>query len=185
MSLRPEGDPLSSSFCSRECQTTAWSKYNRLLFSLEPPIPEIATEITSDMNSRRKKAQEAFVEFLHRQKAQFQNCTFLATQFIAIYIMDGLGVNGPFASTRVNEYALSDHFERLRYLELPNLEEQFKLVHGVFENIMPGFQFLPLQNFSSLVGKIAYNAFGVCYSGGRNDKVEQAQFSIKSILLHF
>jgi mitochondrial import receptor subunit TOM20 len=177
MSLHPEGDQLSSSFCSRECQTAAYSKYGKLLFSLEPPIPELAPEITADMMRRRKKSQEAFVQFLQQHVVRFQSCTYLTAQFIANYIIDGLISKGPFSTESVNDYALSDHLERIRYLELSNLEEQHKLVYGIFENIMPGLQqFLSLQRFSSLVGKMAYNAFGVCFSGGRNDKVRYSQF---------
>jgi len=181
LSLQPEGDLLSASYCSRECQTTARSKYGKLLFTLEPPVPEVAPEITPSMTSGRKKGQEAFVKFLQSEDAKFQSYTYLTAQFIAIYLMDELVQvtsgegKSPFSSGSVDDYTLSDHFERLRYLELSKLEDQYKIVNDIFEHAMPGLErFLTLDRFCTLMGKMAYNAFGVTYSGGRDDKPESS-----------
>jgi import receptor subunit TOM20 len=172
MSLQSKDDPLSLSFCSRECQTAAGNSYAKLLFSLEPVAPELASEITPDMTRKRKKAQEAFVAFLQNQDAKFRSYAYLTAQFVAVYLLQELLQIALGVSSGDANYTLSDHLERLRYLDFSNMEEQYKVVANLFENAMPGMeQFLPAQRFNILMGKIAYNTFGVCYSGGRDDKV--------------
>jgi len=179
MSLQSEGDRLSVSYCSRECQTNAHTKYSKLISTLEPPVPEVAPEITPEMLSERKKAQDAFVNFLEKKDAKFQSYTYLTAQFIALYLMDEIrqviaqGGQSMLPGGKTGEYSLSDHFERLRYLEVSNLDDQYKLINELFGHTMPGLdQFITPDRFCTLMGKMAYNVFGVSYSGGRGDKPE-------------
>lgn len=68
-------------------------------------------------------------------------------------------------------YSLNDHIERLRYLEL-STKDEVQLISRVLETAMPGLeQFVSDERYATLKGKMAYNAIGVCYGGGRSDKV--------------
>jgi mitochondrial import receptor subunit TOM20 len=70
------------------------------------------------------------------------------------------------------EYSLHDHIERLRYLEMTAPEEEVKLLRDVFRNALPGLEhFVTDERHATLLGKMAYNSYGVCFGGGRNDKV--------------
>lgn len=69
-------------------------------------------------------------------------------------------------------YTLSDHIERLRYLEVERNEDEEKLLIEVLRLALPGLEeFMTTQKHAIVSGKMAYNAFGVCYGGGRDDRV--------------
>jgi import receptor subunit TOM20 len=70
------------------------------------------------------------------------------------------------------EYLLADHIERLRYLELVPDANAMKHLSQVLESGLPGLeQFVTEERHATLLGKMAYNAYGVYFDGGRDDKV--------------
>ena len=72
------------------------------------------------------------------------------------------------------EYLLADHIERLRYLELVPDATGIKHLAQVLECALPGLeQFVTEERHATLLGKMAYNAYGVYFNGGRDDKVSQ------------
>ncbi len=76
------------------------------------------------------------------------------------------------AEGTADAYTLSDHIERLRYLEIERNEEEERLLIGVLRHALPGLEeFMTAQKHAMISGKMSYNAFGVCYGGGRDDKV--------------
>ena len=69
-------------------------------------------------------------------------------------------------------YALYDHMERLRFLEVKVPEVDTRLLRGVLETALPGLEtFVSDERHAMMIGKLAYNAFGVSFGGGRDDRV--------------
>jgi mitochondrial import receptor subunit TOM20 len=68
------------------------------------------------------------------------------------------------------EYGLNDHVERLRYLELEVIPEESELLRNVLRYALPGLEgAVTDERYAILLGKMAYNLFGVCFAG--DDKV--------------
>lgn len=77
-------------------------------------------------------------------------------------------------ATPPSDYSLYDHLERLRYLEVEAPEQETKSLRDVFQTALPGLEaFITDERHAMLKGKMAYNAYGVVYNGGRDDKVHQ------------
>ncbi|EPQ59005.1 MAS20-domain-containing protein [Gloeophyllum trabeum ATCC 11539] len=173
MAIPAEDDRLGAVYCSKDCQVKSKVQYQNILFGSEPLLPpELAPDMTN--HEERKKAQEAFVEYLrNRGKA----VPLLVSKFLARQIAHETAKmvpgTSPLAAEPVTDgdYTLYDHIERLRYLETTIPEEEVGLVSEVLKNALPG-----IESFSSderqaiLAGKMAYNAIGVCPGGGRDDK---------------
>jgi len=70
-------------------------------------------------------------------------------------------------------YGIGDHMERLRYLESAPDKKEVALLSNVLQLSFPGLEGIVLEErYAMLSGKMSYNAFGVCYNGGRDDKPE-------------
>lgn len=178
--VRPEIDWLQSVYCSQDCHEKAETYSQRLLFSLGPPVPEqIAHPLPPSATEERKKGQEAFTEYLrkHGKAAPQLVARFIARQVsaeTAKMLATGLGTAGPadLGLTDGGDYTLYDHLERLRYLEITPPEEETKLLKGVLQSALPGLeQFVTEERHGTYLGGMAYNAFGVYFEEGRNDKV--------------
>ena len=77
-----------------------------------------------------------------------------------------------FTDAEGGEYLLADHDERLRFLELAADADGTKHLSQVLDTAIPGFeQFVTEERHVTLLGKMAYNAYGVYFDGGRDDKV--------------
>jgi hypothetical protein len=51
-------------------------------------------------------------------------------------------------------------------------EEEIKIISRVLSSALPGLeQFVTEERHATLLGKMAYNSYGVCFDGGRDDKV--------------
>ena len=69
-------------------------------------------------------------------------------------------------------YSVQDHLERLRFTEGNVTDEEVKLLREVLGSALPGLEQSILEDkHAILVGKMSYNAIGVCPNGGRDDKV--------------
>ena len=179
MAIRPESDRLDSVYCSKECQVKAKNQYQNLLFGLEPPLPlEMAPIMPPKLLEERNTAQVAFVDYLKRTASA---APLLVAKFIARQVaietakVSPVPISSPpadFPEADGGEYTLYDHIERLRYLELSASSEEMKLLRDVLQHALPGLeQFVTEERHATLLGKMSYNAFGVCFSGGREDKV--------------
>jgi import receptor subunit TOM20 len=70
------------------------------------------------------------------------------------------------------EYSLYDHIERLRYLEMSTEKKEVTLVKEVLQTALPGLEdFVTDERYAMLLGKMAYNSYGVCFGGGRDNRV--------------
>ena len=177
MAIPPGSDPLGSVYCSKDCQVKSKIQSQNLLFGLESPLPaEIAPPAS---NADRNKAQVAFVDYLKRVKKSFP---LLVARFIARQVAVETSKMMPHPGLLTAElpevdggdYTLYDHSERLRYLEMNASEEEMKLLRQVLHTALPGLeQFVTDERHAMLLGKMAYNSYGVCFSGGRDDKVSR------------
>ncbi len=137
----------------------------------------------------RKSAQAPFVEYI---KNNDRASPLLVAKFIARQVaietnkmvqsaksavpalspsQDATAEND-FTDADGGEYLLADHIERLRYLELVPDANGMKHLSQVLESGLPGLeQFVTEERHATLLGKMAYNAYGVYFDGGRDDKV--------------
>ncbi|KAF8897884.1 hypothetical protein BD779DRAFT_1782192 [Infundibulicybe gibba] len=181
----PESNPLSSTYCSKDCMVASKSQSQSLLFSLDPPLPlEIAAAPPQEgATEARRQAQEKFVEYL---KKEARAAPMLVARFIARQVAvetskmvqdvtksDPKKSENDFTDADGGDYLLADHMERLRYLEVTPPKEELPLLVEVLKTALPGLeQFVTEERHSTLLGKMKYNAFGITYGGGRDDKPE-------------
>ncbi|KIK29127.1 hypothetical protein PISMIDRAFT_672528 [Pisolithus microcarpus 441] len=179
--VRPESDRLDSAYCSTECLDKAKTHSQSLLFSLDSPLPApLAPTILPAARAARDEAQQAFADYLKkREKAAPQ----LVARFIARQVsaetakmIPGSAKGAEPVLTDGGDYTLYDHLERLRYLDLTPPEEETKILREVLQHALPGLeQFVTEERHATYLGGMSYNAFGVYFGEGRDDKPEPAE----------
>ncbi|KAG0703911.1 hypothetical protein DFH29DRAFT_914666 [Suillus ampliporus] len=179
--IRPESDRLNSVYCSSDCQTQHKAHSQTLLFTLESPLPAaMAPEMGGTLREARDNAQKAFVEYLIETKKAASE---LVARFVARQVSAETakmlpremlpGVASEPVLTDGGEYSLYDHLERLRYLEVKPADRETLVLKDVLQTALPGLeQFLTDERHATFVGKMSYNAFGVYFGEGREDKPE-------------
>ncbi len=180
MAIKPESDRLNAIYCSKECQVASKAESQNLLFTLESPLPPGMDQgLSSLTKSKREEAQKVFTDYL---KSTGKTNPLLLARLLARQIsletakftpnLPGGIVEPPLTDEGSPGYGISDHIERLRYIDVNALEAERKMITEVLGSALPGLEStLPEDKHALAMGKIAYNAFGVCYSGGRDDKV--------------
>jgi hypothetical protein len=179
VAIRPTSDPLDSAYCSKECQIKAKSQSQNLLFSVESPLPsEMGQPMPPQALEERRKAQIMYVKYLKKvaRAAPELVARFIARQVAletANMVQDSpVTVSSDLPEADGARYTLYDHIEQLRYLEVVAPEEEMKLLCGVLQTALPGLeQFVTSERHATLLGKMGYNMYGVCFGGGRDDKV--------------
>ena len=159
---------------------------HRLLFSSEPPLPAEfpVPPIPPEVQEARRAAQIKFVEFLKKEN---RASPLLLARFVARQITAELQKTIEMSSNNKNNvveddftdsdgtdhgYGIGDHMERLRYLEIAPDKKEIALLSNVLQLALPGLEgFVLEERYAILSGKMAYNAFGVSYNGGRDDRV--------------
>ncbi|KAI0921650.1 hypothetical protein AcW1_004438 [Taiwanofungus camphoratus] len=180
MAIRPDFDRLNSVYCSKDCQVKSKVQSQNLLFSLEPVLPaELDHGMAELTKDGRNKAQAAYVSYI---KSQYKAAPLLVARFLArqvaietVKLMPNR--TGPLANELTEgsmpdgDYSLYDHLERLRFIDGKATEEETKILANVLAAALPGLEkSLTDERHATYLGKMAYNAIGVCYSGGRDDK---------------
>lgn len=178
--LNPEGDRLASSFCSKECEAKLKAESQSLLFGPEYAIPiELNPNQDPETAKKREDAQTAFARFARDSGGiQFM----LVARFIARQVVNEtvklLPASHPTRSSQVpdewaaNGYTLFDHMERVRYLELNGKEGGAEQLRVILKANLSGLEeFVTDERYTVLIGKMAYNTYGISPSGGRDDKV--------------
>ncbi|KAG6813431.1 hypothetical protein H0H92_011128 [Tricholoma furcatifolium] len=173
----PEAEnPIGSTFCSTTCQAANEVQSHDLLFTTKPPLPaEMIPSYTKDSEEARRAAQEKYVAYL---KKDGRAASVLVARFIGRQVTVETAkltgspkVKSEFTDVEDSEYLLADHLERLRFLELKPPAEDRDLLAGVLSNTLPGLEhFVTDESHAVNLGKMTYNAFGVCFDGGRDDK---------------
>jgi mitochondrial import receptor subunit TOM20 len=183
--LKPDGDRLATAFCSKECEAKLKAESQLLLFGPEYAIPiELNPNQDPENAKKREGAQIAFARFI-RESGKTQAT--LVARFIAKQVLNEtmklLPTNHPSNSTTPpqaaadnewtkNGYTLFDHMERVRYLELSGKEGEAEQLRSIMKANLPGLEeFVTDERYTVLTGKMAYNAYGISPSGGRDDKV--------------
>lgn len=188
---RPEGDRLNTVYCSKECYIKAKQQYHGILFTLDPLLPPEIAEGGASSPEEREKAQAAVVEYLRSNK---KLADFLVAKWVALQIsietskvIPGSTVNPAqdlpkYLEDDAPEYAIGDHLERLRYLEATVTPEETEILRQVFGTALPGLEgSLTDDRHTTTLGKMLYNAIGICYSGGRDDRVSREGFESRFI----
>ncbi|TFY72894.1 hypothetical protein EVG20_g84 [Dentipellis fragilis] len=181
LAIKPDSDLLGSVYCSKDCQVKAKAQSQNILFGSEPPLPaEMIPDSVQESSEERTKAQTAFAESI---KQSGKSVPLLVARFVGRQVESELAkmASKPSEDADVKlsdggDYTLNDHLERLRYLELSDTEDQTKHLREVLSAALPGLeQFITDERQAMLLGKMAYNAYGVCFAGGRDDKPASAE----------
>jgi len=178
--LPADTDPLHSKFCSKDCLAANKSQSHSLLFTTESPLPEemVTAHVSPDAIEARQKVQANFASFI---KKEGRAVPLLVARFIGRQVareitkMTSSGQTpdpkDDYTGADIEEYQLADHMERLRYLEVQSPTEEYRLLVDILQTALPGLeQFVTDERHATLLGKMAYNAMGVCFGGGRDDK---------------
>jgi import receptor subunit TOM20 len=81
-------------------------------------------------------------------------------------------VEDDFTNSDSTDYGLVDHIDRLRYLDIAPDKKEIALLSDVLQTALPGLGgFVPEERYTILSGRMTYNAFGVSYNGGRDNRV--------------
>lgn len=183
MAITDDASVLPSKYCSKVCLLASKSRSSSLLFTVEPPLPpEIpAPPMPPVAIESRRAAQTKFVDYL---KKDAHASPLLVARFIARQVavetnkmVSAAGKKTPaesddFTDAETDEYVLADHIERWRYLEMKAPEEEHALLVEILQFALPGLeQFITDERHATLLGKVVYNSYGVCFNGGRDDKV--------------
>jgi import receptor subunit TOM20 len=150
------------------------------LFTLDPPLPAVSElsqlAPTSAALEARRAAQAQLLAYLTKDS---RVGTALMAKFIARQLTAANGTApgqaaGDYTRADGGEYQLEDHVERWsagpKNAEPP--AEEYPLVVALLKATLPGLErFVTEDSHRSLLGRIAFNAFGVCFGGGRDDRV--------------
>lgn len=179
--VRPDSDRFDSVYCSKDCHVKAMTYSQGILFTLEPPLPEqLIPEAANLSKDERDRAQAAFAVYIQKSgKAALELMARVIARQVSIetaQMITSMG-HSPLANANVmltdgGDYTFNDHLERLRYLDVPAFEEGGKLFKTILQLAIPGLEHLATEErLSVYLGTMVYNAFGVCFDGGRDDKV--------------
>jgi mitochondrial import receptor subunit TOM20 len=166
---------------------TSTNQAHRLLFSSDLPLPPEVPIPPSppEVQEARRAAQIKFVEYLKKENrvSPLLIACFVARQIAAELQKMVDATTGTIKNNLVENdftdsdgtdygYGIGDHMERLRYLEVQPDKEEVALLSNVLQMALPGLEgFVLAERHAILSGKVAYNAFGVCFSGGRDNRV--------------
>ncbi|KZT72532.1 MAS20-domain-containing protein [Daedalea quercina L-15889] len=180
MAIRPDFDRLDSVYCSKDCQVKAKIQSQNLLFGLDPVLPTELDQGQSELTKpARDEVQKKFADWI---KTQDRSIPLLSARLVARQVAVETAKMAPNktgalmeelkeASIGGTDYGLYDHMERLRFVDGKASEEETKLLCSVLGAALPGLeQSVTEERLATYHGKMAYNALGVCYAGGRDDK---------------
>ena len=172
---------MGAAYCSKDCQVRSSIQSHNLLFGLDPVLP-IDMDVGGIVapKEERDKAQQALTDYLkaHKTNASLLTARYFARQ-ITIETAKMLPPTKPspgelpkLTEDDSPEYGISDHFERLRFVDVKVPEEETQLICTTFGAALPGLeQSVSDERHATTMGKMIYNAIGICYSGGRDDRV--------------
>lgn len=150
-----------------------------LLFGDEPPFPaNLGLELPTNGEEERQKAQAVFVK---HWETTGSSTLMLQARISAMQTIAELAKVIPQAAVLKaelpevavdSEYTVNDHLERLRYIDVSLPDGEYEALKNLLHTTLP---FLADshsdERHSTMKGKMAYNAIGICFGGGRNDKV--------------
>ncbi|KAJ7437081.1 hypothetical protein B0H11DRAFT_632966 [Mycena galericulata] len=165
-----------SGFCSKPCQIASKSQWYSFLFTLDPPLPAVVelaqSTPTAAALEARCAAQAQLFAYLSKDSrvGALLVAKFIARQLSATTKTAGKGT-ADFAQADNGEYNIEDHVERWTTGQVNPPPEEYPLLASLLKATLPGLEsFLTEVSHKGLLGKIAFNAFGVCFGGGRDDR---------------
>ncbi|KAJ7228212.1 hypothetical protein GGX14DRAFT_412337 [Mycena pura] len=165
-----------SVFCSTPCQVASKTQWHSLLLTLEPPMPAIRelsvlTDTPAQLEARRT-AQAKLVAYLKDKRAgTMLVAKFIARQLTATATEATAKDPNDYAAPDSGEYRIEDHVERWTTGPVNPPSDEYALISALLQGTLPGLeQFLTEESHKSLLGKIVFNAFGVYYGGGRDNR---------------
>ncbi|KAL5530712.1 TOM20 [Sanghuangporus sanghuang] len=173
----PTSDRLFSIYCSEKCQSQCGTQSHDLLFSDKSPLPpEIAVDLPRSTIDR-PKTQDALAEFWRRKAS---SGILLVARLVALQIIAELAKTLPQARHMNAElpelsfsgpYTVYDHLERLRYIDVTVPEDEYSTFKNLLLAAMPFLEDVHSDERHAMFrGKIAYNAIGIYYGEGREDR---------------
>ncbi|KAJ7129224.1 hypothetical protein C8R44DRAFT_776214 [Mycena epipterygia] len=166
-----------SAFCSKPCQVASKTQWHSFLFTLDPPLPAVLelsqiTPTAAELEARRS-AQAQLVAYLNKDK---RVGTMLLAKFIARQLTASntktTGKRPPdYAEADSGEYRIEDHVERWSTGSASPPPEEYPLLLTLLHTTLRGLEaFLNEDSHKKLLGKMVFNAFGVCFGGGRHNR---------------
>ncbi|KAF5333363.1 hypothetical protein D9611_002673 [Ephemerocybe angulata] len=174
-----------SAYCSKACLAASEKQSQSILFTLKNPLPEAlaAGPTPPEMTEKRKAAQAAFVQ---GHKGDFRNVPMLTARFVARQValetqklLTATALSTPSAADEVadftdaekSDYTLADHTERFRYTDVAVPPKDLSLLSELLAATLPGLeQFTTEERHAAMESKMLYNAYGVAFDGGRDDR---------------
>ncbi|KAJ7693832.1 hypothetical protein B0H17DRAFT_1058405, partial [Mycena rosella] len=164
-----------SAFCSKPCQVASKMQWHSFLFTLEPPLPavlELAESVPSAAAlEARRAAQAQLVTYLSKDKRVGAT---LVAKFIARQLTASLGKppgTPDYTEADSGEYRIEDHVERWTMGTSAPPPEEYPILSALLKATLPGLEaFIGPEIHNILLRKVTFNAFGVCFGGGRDDR---------------
>lgn len=193
--LKTADDHLNAVYCSQVCQTKSKVQSQNLLFGLEAALPaDLDNGLSALSKEERDKAETEYTIYLKSKgKAGPVLAARLAARAIAIETAKLATKSKEPSPAELHQlcdddadYALNDHLERLRFIDVPTDAEEQKLLRAVLATAVPGIEgSVADERYAALLGKATYNAYGVVFDEGRDDRVCAPEFFINRIADHF
>ncbi|KAJ6560411.1 hypothetical protein B0H19DRAFT_1147577 [Mycena capillaripes] len=166
-----------SAFCSKPCQVASKAQWHSLLLTLDPPLPAVLElsqlAPTSAALEARRAAQAQLLAYLNKDKrvGPLLMAKFIARQLTATTAKAPGNAAGDYTQADSGEYQIEDHVERWSAGLVNPPPEEYPLIVALLKATLPGLEaFITEDSHKSLLGKIAFNAFGVCFGGGRDNR---------------
>ncbi|KAJ7462173.1 hypothetical protein FB451DRAFT_1341170 [Mycena latifolia] len=164
-----------STFCSKPCQVASKTQWFSFLFTLDPPLPAVLelsqlTPSAAALDARRA-AQAQLASYLNKDK---RVGTMLVAKFVARQLTASVAKTPgtpDYTEADSGEYRIEDHVERWTMGTANPPPEEYPVLVALLQATLPGLEaFLGEEIHKMLLRKLTFNAFGVCFGGGRDNR---------------
>ncbi|KAJ7098724.1 hypothetical protein B0H15DRAFT_937128 [Mycena belliarum] len=168
-------DSIKTIFCSKPCQLASKTQWHSFLFTLDPPLPAVLelaqlTPSPAALDARRA-AQVRLSTYLNKDK---KVGAALVAKFIARQLTASLGKapgTPDYTEADGGEYRIEDYVERWSMGTVNAPPEEYSLFVSLLQTTLPGLEaFIGEEIHKMLLQKLTFNAFGVCFGGGRDNR---------------
>lgn len=185
-----EPDALRSVFCSQKCNLRAKLQTENFLFGEGSALPlGVDDEPSHEAKADRREAQDAYIDLW---KESGKAGVMIAARITALQVNAEIIKVVPNADALkdefprlcfVNDYSISDHMERLRYIDLDIPKGELRGLHHLLATTFPALIASHTdERHTVLRGKVAYNAIAVTGSDSdekvwNSSQTDQERFS--------
>ncbi|KLO18058.1 MAS20-domain-containing protein [Schizopora paradoxa] len=178
-----ESDPLKAVYCSKKCQVQSRTQYHNALFGQDAVVSD---EIDAELSTRveQEVRKEAQAEFVKQWTSTGNSSSMIVARLVILQIIaelakqlkvaEGLKKDLPEVAISLDR-SVYDHFERLRFLDIVVPDGEYVAFRELLAQTFPDLAETYSEERHALFrGKMAYNAIGVCFGGGRTDRPKPA-----------